>query len=191
MAQLLIPGAVQVAIRMECSGQDVLNVIGVSGNFDEDLTVIANKVKTAWEKTGGPLRLKFNGVKMIGYRAVRLDAGGSVADVPSSATGGITTGSLATMASSALVNIGTATRNRSQRGRLYHGPLLETDINPDGRTVQATIVTNITSAYNQFRTDLETGGNPWLVLSRKNLSSSPVQTVSVQSIIATQRRRQR
>lgn len=191
MAQLIIPGAIQVAIRMECSGQEVVNVIGLDRNFVSDVGQAAQNVKTAWEATGGPLRLKPSLLKVISYRAVELNESGAVAEVASSASGSVGTSQLATMASSALVNIGAATRNRAQRGRLYHGPLTEGDINGDGRTVLPASVTALGNAYIQFRNQLDAAGTPWAVLSRKNLSFSRVTQVTVQPIIATQRRRQR
>lgn len=191
MPTLIIPGAIQVSIRMECSGQAVVNVIGLDRNFVDDMNVAANNVKNAWEAAGGPLILKPTQVKVLSYRAVDLNAGGAVAEVASTKTGGLSTAQLSTMSSSALVNIGASTRNRSQRGRLYHGPLSETQIDADGRTIPVTTQTSLLQAYTQFKNALDTAGTPWAVLSRKNLSFTRVTSLSVQPVIATQRRRQR
>lgn len=189
MATLVVPGAVQVTIKMECSGQEVINVIGLDLNFAPDMQTVANRVKTAWESVGGPLRLKPPALKMISYRAVNLNPSGEVAEVSSAAVGGGVNGALSTMASNALINIGAATRNRSQRGRLYHGPLVEGDIDSDGRRIAPSAVTAFTNGYTKLRNDLAAAGNPWVVISRKNASFVPVTTVQCQPVIATQRRR--
>lgn len=191
MVQLVIPGAVQVSIKMECSGQEVFNVIGVNGNFGENLTSVLTDVKTAWEAVGGPLRIKPSALRVVSYKAVALEPDGAIAEIGSTATGGLTTGTIATMASSALIILGGGTRNRSARGRLYHGPLHEGDINPDGRQLNTTFITAATAAYTQFRNQLNTSGNQWTVLSRKTSTAAPVESLSVAAIIATQRRRQR
>ena len=192
MATLVIPGTVQVAIEMQCSGQAVWNIIHLNiGDGLDTPTSTLNDVKTAWEATNGPLKIRPVGLSMVGYHYTDLrSATGAVAFLGST-TVGTDVGSISTMAACGLVKLSTGTRSRSQQGRLFHGPLTETVINSDGRTLSSTGLTPISTAYNAFKTAMNTGSRSWAVASRKNLTSTPIATVSPSSIIATQRRRLR
>lgn len=191
MVQLIIPGAAQVVIKGECSGQEVINVIGLNVAGTVSAESLANAVKTAYEATGGPLALKPTQFKMVSYKAMKLEANGAVAEVASAKTGGSSVPSLSTMAASALIILGGGTRSRSSRGRLYHGPLGETQIDADGRSINATYATQLQSAYNVFSNSIAASGHSWAVLSRKDSLARPVSQLTVASIIATQRRRLR
>lgn len=192
MVTLVIPDTVQVAIEMTCSGQPVWNILHFNGGGNiQTASVTLADVKAAWEATGGPLRIRPTALTMVGYHFTDLSSPtGAVAFLGSAAAG---TGSavLSTMASAALVKTSTGTRSRSQQGRLYHGPLAESQINTDGRTIDPTYSASLSTAYNNFRTTINTGTRTWAVASRKLLSSTPITQVSVASIIATQRRRLR
>jgi hypothetical protein len=72
---------------------------------------------------------------------------------------------------------------------MYFGPIGEADINSDGRTLSSTSITGIQSAFNQFRTTITNAGLEWVVVSRKLQAATPITTIGVQSVIATQRRR--
>jgi len=190
MATLIIPDTWLVAINAESNGQQVTAVIGITAEFQDSNTVAA-AVKAAWEAAGGPLSQHNTSYIMQDYTVTDLSSPtGMVAVVASSAAGPLG-GALATNASCALVSYGAGTRSRSQRGRLYHGPLTEVHINPDGRTLTAAAITSFRNAYEQFRDQLTTAGMNWCVISRKNLDVTVIQdnTLSVQTVIATQRRR--
>lgn len=192
MTTLVIPNTYQVAIEMACSGQPVWNILhfNYGGGFVTPADEL-NRIKTAWEATNGPLKLRPSLVSMVGYHFTDLaSTTGAVAFLGSSTTGSGGTG-ISTMASAALVKFSTGTRSRSQQGRMYHGPLLETQINTDGRTVDSTFMTAINLAYNNFKAAVNTGGVTWAVASRKLLTSTPIGTVSTAGVIATQRRRLR
>jgi hypothetical protein len=192
MAPLVIPGTVQVAIEMSCSGQPVWHVVHIfiDEGLDTPATTLAD-VKTAWEASGGPLKQHSDAVTMVGYHYTDLRfPDGSVAFLGSS-TAGLGTQSLSTMAACALVKLSSGTRDRSKNGRLYHGPLAEGDIAANGRTIEGTKLTSLATAYNQFRTAINVGSRKWVIASRKNLTSFPIESVSVASIVATQRRRLR
>jgi len=191
MPQLVIPGAAQVAIKMSCSGQDVVNVIGLGLAGNVSAEEVGNIVKTAWEANLGPLAYKPSVTKMVSYKVVKLDVGGSVAEIASAKAGGGTSTSLSTMASSALIVLGGGSRDRSTRGRLYHGPLAENAIDPDGRTILTSYRADLETCYKKFRADIAATGHSWSVLSRKNSRAYPIDIVSCASIIATQRRRLR
>lgn len=188
---LVVPQTVQVAIEMTCSGQKVYNVLGFTNAFGSSPSYILNLVKTEWERTNGPLKLKPSQVAMVGYHFTDLSSSsGAVAFLGSTTTGGVTT-ALSTMASSALIKLSTGTRSRSQQGRLYHGPLGETQIDADGRTVASSYVTSLNTAYDTFRVNMAAGNCGWQIISRKNLVSTGITTVSASPLVATQRRRQR
>lgn len=193
MATIVIPNTVQVAIEMVCSGQPVVNVLHFQYTGGAQISPAADltTVKNAWEKAAGPLKLKASIVSMVGYKYTYIGAlDGPTSYLASSTTGGSGT-AISTMAASALVKLGGGTRSRSGSGRLYHGPLQETDINPDGRTLATTSVTAINSAYNFFRNECAIGGLELVVASRKRLTTSLATNIAVSPIIATQRRRLR
>lgn len=192
MVTLVIPGTVQVAIEMVCSGQPVWNIVhlNIGDGSDSSASTLAD-VKAAWEVAVGPLKIRSTSVSMVGYHYTDLRSPtGAVAFLGSTATGADAT-SISTMASCALVKLGTGTRSRSQQGRLFHGPLTESIVNPDGRTLSSGGLASVSGAYNGFKTAMNVGVRTWAVASRKNLVSTPIVTVSPSSIIATQRRRLR
>lgn len=191
MATLIIPGAAQVTIRSTCSGQDVVNVIGVQNTVGASPASILNSVKAAWEAPGGPLTQRTSLLTMEGYDYIDLGSATGPTGFLGSTKAGSQTGAIATMASSALITLGGGTRSRSQRGRMYHGPLTEAQINPDGRTLAPSSIISLNAAYEQFRVALNSATSDWIVLSRKNLIYTIIGQVSTSSIIATQRRRLR
>lgn len=191
MATLVIPGAVQVGIEMQQSGQKIMNVLGFANSMGVDLPTILASVKTNWEKTGGPLWNHQNSLTMVGYHGVDLSTPTGAVGFLGSTTPGNKAGETATLAACAIVKLSSNTRSRSQNGRLYHGPLMEGDINPDGRTISSGTLTAITSAYEQFRIDMEASSHAWAVLSRKNSTYKEIESASTIGIIGTQRRRLR
>ena len=113
----------------------------------------------------------------------------NIAFIADTATGGITTSSKSTNGACALVKWNGGTRSRSSRGRLYFGPLREAQIAADGRTLEPGNATAITTAFNAFRSSLSSAGFTLCVISPTTSSAFDVSSVSVESIIATQRRR--
>lgn len=192
MATLIIPNAFQVSIEMETFAQPVVNVVGVT-SASGTAQGAAEAVKAAWEGAGKPLSQLSSQVVVRNYRAVDLSTVfGDIADVASTATGGLTpTGGYATLASTALIGWNGASRSRSTRGRLYLGPLLDTQINVDGRTLASATVSAMQNVFGTFRSNLASAGYPLAILSRKNLQAYPVSSHTVSTIIATQRRRLR
>lgn len=190
MPTLIIPNAFQVAITATSGGQDVVNVIGLT-NPGGTAAGAAAAVKAAWEQTSAPLGRLSSLVVMQSYRAVDLRSEfGEIAEVSSSTPGSITTtNSLATNAACALITWNGSVRSRSTRGRLYFGPLMEAQLNPDGRTLVAATQTSMASGFNNFRASLNAAGYTLAVISRKNMAAYAVTTSACQSVIATQRRR--
>lgn len=191
MATLVIPGALQVSLHFEISGQETVNVLGFSSTEIMPAETAANRVHDAWTATGGPMQWLPTAMKLLRVKATELNAVDSpVFERASTAVGGQATAP-ANLATCAVVRVGAGTRSRSGKGRVYFGPLGANFVQADGRTLNTTMSTNITTAFNTFRTTLEGQALTWSVLSRKLSTATPVQSVQVASIIGTQRRRLR
>lgn len=190
MATLIIPGAYMVAINAESGGQTVSNVIGVRG-IGGQATNIANAVEDAWMGTNGPIKYHPTQYVMRSIRVTDLSsATGEVVDLPVAGAGAIT-GGLATNASCAIISYDNGSRSRSGRGRLYHGPLVENQMDPDGRHLSEVNRLAMETGYQSFKTALDIAGYGWVVLSRKLSIFTDVGTVKCQSLSGTQRRRLR
>jgi len=188
---LVVPQTVQVAIEMTASGQSVYNVLGFTNAFGSTPSYILNLVKTEWERASGPLKLHTTQTTMVGYHFTDLSSPtGAVAFLGSSTAGGVAD-NLSTMASCALVKLTSGTRSRSQQGRLYHGPLGESQVQSDGRLLATGFITSLNTAYETFRVNVAAGNLGWQVISRKNSTSTPITNASTSPIVATQRRRLR
>jgi hypothetical protein len=187
---LVIPNCFQVAIKGSAGGHDVLNVVGVQ-NSSGTAAAAAAAVKAAWEVASGPLARLSSLYSMVSYTATDIGTlSGAIAVVTSSALGGVvTTNSFATAGACALIKWNGSSRAKSSRGRLYLGPIMEADINPDGRTLVSGSATNFGSAMSNMRTSLSGAGYPLVVLSRKTLLPTTVTSSAVETTIGTQRRR--
>lgn len=189
VAALVIPNCFQVSIQMSAGSHAVENVIGVE-NASGTSAAAAAAVKAAWEVASGPLANMSNLISMVNYHAVDIGStGGTITDLASSATGGLSTATLSTRAACALIKWNGSNRSRSTRGRLYFGPIREADIDPDGATVSSAIRTTFSTAFTNFRTSLSSAGYPLVVLSRKTSTATVVTQHAVETLVATQRRR--
>lgn len=189
MAQLIIPGVYQVAIQAVSGGQQVVNVIGVRNSGGSALGA-AQAVLKAWKVTAGPLARHPSQYQMTGVHAMSLASeNGDIADVADSTSGGITATSLATNGSCALVKWNGGTRSGTSRGRMYHGPLTEDQVQTDGRRIATGEQTALTTAYANFMASLNADGYPLVVISRKAQTATTVTSHLVETIIASQRRR--
>lgn len=189
MPTLVIPGAYMASLHHTVSGQEVVNVIGVTAEGFGAAEAVANTVHSAWVATGGPLKNLSNKVRLEKVKVVDLSSPtGQIFEKVSTDTGGLTA-ELGPLAACAVVRIGAASRSRSSKGRVFFGPLAEASINADGRTVEPNQVTQYAASFTQFRTQLTAAGFTWAVLSRKNSSATPVAQISVAPVIGIQRRR--
>lgn len=192
---LVIPGAFLVTLRGSCNGKTVDNVIGVTNPGTPVATPasIATIVGNAWKDNSGPMGELTPAYTFLGVHVVDLSSTtGGVADVGFSAQGGKSAGDLATMASCALIKYSGGTRQRRGNGRMYIGPLMESQINSDGRTLGSGAQSSFATKFQHFNDTIGTAGLAWVVLSRKYSShSQPIQNVSVDGTIASQRRRLR
>lgn len=190
VAQLIIPNVYRVAIEATSGGQAVTNVVGLRGSGSGLAQQAAAAAQTAWKVSGGPLGVLPNTYALLGFRALDLSsANGSIAFIADSTAGGVTTGSKSTNGACALVKWNGGTRSRSSRGRLYFGPILEGQINPDGRTLSTTEQSNISARMGAFRSSLSSSGFTLCVISPTTSSAFDVSSHAVESVIATQRRR--
>ena len=190
MGQLIIPNVFQVAIEGSSGSQDVTNVIAVQ-NGGGTAAGAAAAVQAAWKGASQPMGGLSSLYVLKGFRAMDLSsANGAIAYVTDTTAGSVVaSNSLATNAACALVKWNGSTRSKSSRGRLYYGPIMETNINPDGRTLAAASITNIQTYFANFRASLATAGYPLVVASRSLSQAFPVTGSAVESVIATQRRR--
>jgi len=190
MAAIVVPGAYMVSINAESGGQTVSNVIGVRG-ISNQAAQIAVAVSVAWNRAGGPREYHPTAYTMRNVTVMDLATEtGQVVVWPSTGTGGAP-GSLATNASCALVSYSSGSRSRSTRGRLYHGPLTESQMDVNGRHITVQFNGQLNTAYRQFKADLETAGYSWIVISRKNQTFVEIGEPTAQSLSGTQRRRLR
>ena len=189
MVSLLIPDCFQVNIDATSGGQPITNVVGVE-NAGGTAAGAAAAVQTAWKIATGPLSQLSNFYALVQFKAVDIgDPNGDIVVVPDTTAGGAGAAALATNAASSLVKWNGGTRSRSSRGRLYFGPLSETNINSDGRTLTSGARTAQNTAFSVFRGSLTAAGYPLVVLSRKLSEAFVVTTSDVETVIATQRRR--
>jgi hypothetical protein len=189
MAQIVIPNTYRVSIEAQSGGQAVTNVVGVAAAPGQALEA-AEAVQAAWKVATGPLARLTALYTLQGFRALDLSStNGDIAFVSDSAAGGRGAGAKSTNAASALVKWNGGTRSRSSRGRMYFGPLMEVDIQTDGRTMETTAQAALVTAMGAFRTSLVSAGFPLVVISPTLMEAFPVTSHAVESIIATQRRR--
>lgn len=190
---LVIANTYRIAVRMQAGGKDITNVFGVRGSTSGQQAAAAAAALAAWKVANGPLSQLSNLVQMADVTAVDLSSttGGITVVTDATAGGGTTGPALSTRASAALVTWNSGTRSKSARGRMYYGPLRETDIDTDGATLLGARATAIGTAFTAFRSSLATAGFPLVVISQKLASTTDVTSQSVQTTIATQRRRLR
>lgn len=190
MTQLIVPNCFQVTISMVSGGHVVENVIGVQ-NSSGTAAGAAAAVLAAWKVASGPLSGLSALNAMTGVRAVDISSSnGSISTVGDTTVGGVaTTNSLATRGACALIQWNGGTRSRSSRGRLYYGPVMESDIQVDGATLGTAIVTACNTRFTNFRNSLSGASYPLVVLSRKLSQAFAVTSHVTEPTIATQRRR--
>lgn len=186
---LVIPNVYRCSIQATFGGHQVVNVIGVQGSAAGQQATVAAALKTAWEATGGPLKMLPTTLTMVQYSVMDLSTTtGGIAVLPSTTAGGVA-GSASTRAAAAIVKWNGGSRARSTRGRLYLGPVPAANLASDGGSLATAAVTAITSAFNAFQASLVGAGFPLVVISRKTASATAVTSLLVETQIGTQRRR--
>ena len=185
---LIVPNCYLVSIKMSSGGQDVVNVIGIQAS-SSTAQAVANQVKASWILSGGPMQKHATTTTGVQVSAMDLSSANGAIATAAFTNAGSEAGALATNGSCALITYGGGTRSRSSKGRLYHGPLREGQIESNGRHLTATAQANITNGYLVFKNDLNAAGMFWTVISRKLQTANNISSPSAQLLIATQRRR--
>lgn len=93
------------------------------------------------------------------------------------------------LAACALLKLQTNARGRSFRGRIYL-PFVS-ELNNNSGTLNPTTLTSMQTAWNNFQTAMTAAGAPLVLASYKLADSFPLTAITVESSLATQRRRQR
>jgi hypothetical protein len=188
---LVIPNIYRGSIMQLSGSRQIVNVVGLHGASSGQQVAACAALKAAWEATSGPLHYLSSLVAASLYTVMDLSSTtGGIAQLSSSTTGGMsTTNSLATRGAAALVKWNGASRSLSTRGRMYYGPIMESDINPDGATIATGSINLFTNGISTFRSSLASAGFTLCVISRKLATATDVSSFTVETTIATQRRR--
>lgn len=192
VAPIVVPGCYAGTVKAAFGTKTIINTFHFSNASPGQEVACATALQAAWKLVAGPIARFDNKYTLVEFEAVDLSStSGGIWVIPDTTAGTRTTTPTSGRQTSALITWNGQTRNRSQRGRTYLGPLYEADITDDGATLASTTVTAIGNAFTAFRNSLTTAGFPLVVLSRKNLSYTPVTLQRVEPIMATQRRRLR
>lgn len=191
VAPLVIANTYRCALRMASGTHDIVNVFHVEGSASGQQAAAAAAVLAAWKVASGPLAGLSSLNTMQDVTAMDLSStSGGITVVTDATAGGISaTNSLATRGACALVKLNGGTRSRSTRGRVYFGPIMESQVNADGATLTSGAITAIGTSFGNFRTSLSGAGFTLVIASRKLSTITAVTSVAVETTIATQRRR--
>lgn len=190
MAQIVVPNVYRLTVEAGVGSQSLVNVFHARGTGPGQEQAAATAFQTAWKIANGPwLSVGNTAVSLRQFQAVDLSStqGGIWTIVDNTANA--TAGALATAAASALVQWNGANRSRTSRGRTYLGPLRETQVQDDGRSLVGGSVTILNTAMTNFRTSMSGAGFEVGVLSRSTATWYPITRQLIAPIIATQRRR--
>lgn len=187
---LILPNVYLVSIGAQMGGRAVVNVIGVRGSSAGQENAAAQAVRTAWKVSGGPLGSLPSVYNLVQFQAMDLSsATGGIYTQADTTAGTTTSEGASTAAASALIKWNGTSRSRSTRGRMYFGPLRESQINPDGRTLTSATISALNGCFTAFRNSLSSSGFTLCVVSRKTATAYDVTAHNCEATIATQRRR--
>lgn len=191
MGALVIANVYRCAVEMTSGGRSISNIVHVEGTASGQQAAAAAAVLAAWKVATGPLSQLSSLVTMVNVTAMDLSStSGGISVVTDTTAGGITTtNSLATRGACALIKLNGGTRDRSTRGRIYYGPIMEQDIDTDGASVVASHKNGFNTAFNAFKTSLSGASFTLGVASRKHSLFTSVGSLTCETTIATQRRR--
>lgn len=191
MGQLVINKVYRCTIEMAAGGHEIANVVHVEGTAAGQEAAAAAAVLAGWKVATGPLTQLSSLVAMTQVTAMDLSStSGGISIISDTTAGGVSsTNSLATRGACALVKLNGGTRDRSSRGRVYYGPIMEQNIQSDGATLQSSALTAFSTAFSAFKTSLSGASFTLGVASRKNSTFTSAGTLSLETTIATQRRR--
>lgn len=189
---LVIANTYRVSVVALNGGREIVNVFGLAGSSSGQEAAACAAMQTAWKVASGPLSLLPSAAYTLSYfEAVDLSTTSGGIYRITDTTAGSSANAVSTSAASALIKWNGNTRNKSNRGRTYFGPIREDQVNSDGKTISAAAKAAFGTAFTNMRTSLSGSGFTLCILSRKLNSASNVTLQTVEDTIATQRRRVR
>jgi len=192
LAPIVVPNAYSATVYATVGGHPILNTFHCTGAGGGHEVAVATALQTAWKIATGPITCFDNKYNLVQFEAIDLTStSGGIWRIVDTTQGTRSVAEIAGRQTSALISFNGQTRNRSQRGRCYLGPLYESDLNSDGASLSATCLSRVAAAMTAFRTSMNSSGYPVVVLSRKLLTTYPITLQTLQPIQATQRRRLR
>lgn len=192
LAPIVVPNAYAATVYATVGGHPILNTFHCTGAGGGHEVAVATALQAAWKVASGPITCFDNKYSLAQFEAIDLTStSGGIWRIIDITQGTRSVAEIAGRQTSALFSFNGQTRNRSQRGRSYFGPLYESDLGPDGASLSATCVSRSTAAMTNFRASMNGAGYPIVVLSRKLLTTYPITLQVLQPIQATQRRRLR
>ena len=167
MAFIPSPGVVRCAVDMTFGTVNVANVLNfiVPGAPDgPGVLTIASTLRGLWASQVMPNLSSAVTLRSVTATSLANDTAPSATSSGSGPVSGGVTGEPMPGGAAAVVTLYTAARGRTGRGRLFIGPLGETQVNT-GNLTNATI-TAITNAVTAVRTGMNTSGYDLCVLSQ-------------------------
>lgn len=190
--QIVIANTYRVTMRAVFGGQAIENVYHFTGSAPGQEQACATQFQAAFKNVAGPIRLWDNKFTLVEFEAVDLSSiNGGIWVINDTTAGTRTAAECSGRQVCALITYNGQTRNRSSRGRLYHGPLYEGDIATDGATLNTTPQGLISTSYSNLRNLMISNGFQPCVLSRVLVQTFAITQARVENTIATQRRRLR
>lgn len=192
VAPIVVPNCYAATVKAVFGGKPILNTFHLLGAGAGAEVAACTALQTAWKIASGPLSRFDSKYALVEFEAVDLSStSGGIWVITDSTTGTRASAACAGRQTTALITYNGQTRNRSQRGRTYLGPLYESDIDVDGGNLIVANQTAINTAMTNFRNSLTASGFPMVVLSRKLLTTYAITLQRTELLIATQRRRLR
>lgn len=160
------PGAFRLTITADALNRPINNVIAVQhagAGTPGGAQVVAQAVMDAWIANVVPELQNFYHLQSVtAWDQTAVDAPVATVIAPANTLGG-RAGQAAPLHSAAVLTLRSLNRGRSARGRIYLGPLPEDDTN--GGFMSQAYGDVLAAAVDEFRTDLQTVGITWSVLS--------------------------
>lgn len=185
-----VPGALQVALTYDVSGQPATVVLGCGGPANVTATpAIATALAHRAHDLMRPLMATSATLTSITAREAVDDGPNFQLALPATNRTGTAAGNLVT-AYATLLRWGTTQGGRSGRGRTFVPGFTTAGINADGRTLSSSFLT-AAQAFGTGMTNNDAATEPFTVISKRRGAAYSVESFSVSSIVGVQRRRLR
>lgn len=198
---VIIPvGYAQANLKFTVNGKiaPMVMTLGIGPNDALTANQIALAVQGAWTTGDAPFNAAnldhvVNDYSFVGVDVTLMDESGPLLGSSSTIVTGAATQDGSVINSAVLVRKGTNAGGRKNRGRFYMPPFSLYDVNVDiNGNIDQVIVTALQGEMSAFRTNLVSGEvTPYLLHSDVNTQPTEITSFTVQSRVATQRRRLR